>query len=370
MARAKIWQLRAAGFTQRFRAYPMSASDHTAKPKGRVSLRDIAAAAGVCLMTVSLSLRDNPKISPATRERVQKLARELGYHPDPEISRLMKRLRTSRTARGTTSLAVLDFYPRTDFAELSYHRRIRQGILGRSEELGFTVSQFQAATYKFNLEHILKLVRNRGIDGLILFPSVVAPLTLDPAVNWTDLSVVSITNSILSPRFHCVVPHQFANMMRLIEAMKEHGRHKISAVLEESFDERTAHHFTAAMNWHGHGQRILVVPQAGTPAEKSALIGSWIAKHDSDLVFAQSPETVINALAKLRRKKRPAVAALGTPNDDQFSFLDEHPEVVGSAAVDLLAGMLYYHDTGIPQHPRMTMIDGELRLDRLTATIG
>jgi DNA-binding LacI/PurR family transcriptional regulator len=56
----------------------MPPPDTNAKPKGRVSLRDIAAAAGVCLMTVSLSLRDNPKISPTTRERVQKLARELG----------------------------------------------------------------------------------------------------------------------------------------------------------------------------------------------------------------------------------------------------------------------------------------------------
>ncbi|HWA26625.1 MAG TPA: LacI family DNA-binding transcriptional regulator [Lacunisphaera sp.] len=345
----------------------MPVPDPKTRPKGRVSLRDIAAAAGVCLMTVSLSLRDNPKISHATRDRVKKLARELGYHPDPEISRLMKRLRISRTARGTTSLAILDFYPRLDFAELSYHRQIRQGILARAEELGFAVSQFQAAAYKFNLEHILKLVRNRGIDGLILFPSVVAPLTLNPAVDWRDLSVVSVTNSILSPRFHCVVPHQFANMMRLIEAMKEHGRHKIAAVIEESFDERTAHHFTAAMNWHGHGRRILIVPNAAPAAQRVELIARWIARHDADMVFAQSPEPVISALARLRRRKTTAVAALGTPNNDEFSYLNEHPEVVGSAAVELLAGMMYYHETGIPQHPRMTMIDGELRLDRLTA---
>lgn len=347
----------------------MPAPDHKAKPKGRVSLRDIAAAAGVCLMTVSLSLRDNPKISQTTRERVQQLARELGYHPDPEISRLMKRLRISRTARGSTSLAILDFYPRLDFAELSYHRRIRQGILGRSEELGFAVSQFQAAAYKFNLDHILKLVRNRGIDGLILFPSVVAPLTLDPAADWRELSVVSITNSILSPRFHCVVPHQFANMMRQIEAMKEHGRQKISAIIEESFDERTAHHFTAAMNWHGHGKRILIVPNVATAAEKSVLIARWIAKHDPDMIFAQSPESVVQVVTRLRRLKRTVVAALGTPNNDQFSYLNEHPEVVGSAAVELLAGMMYYHETGIPHHPRTTMIDGELRLDRLAGSM-
>ncbi len=47
----------------------MPAPDNKAKPKGRVSQRDIAAAAGVCLMTVSLSLRDNPKISQVTLKR-------------------------------------------------------------------------------------------------------------------------------------------------------------------------------------------------------------------------------------------------------------------------------------------------------------
>ena len=66
---------------------------------GRIGLRQIAEAAGVCLMTVSLSLRDSPKISVATRERVCRLAGQLGYRPDPELSRLMKHLRSSRTLR-------------------------------------------------------------------------------------------------------------------------------------------------------------------------------------------------------------------------------------------------------------------------------
>lgn len=333
----------------------------------RVGLREVAAAAGVCLMTVSLSLRDNPKISKATRERIQRVAKELGYHPDPEISRLMKRLRTSRTTRGTTGLAIVDFYPNVDFAELSYHRRIREGALRRAEELGFSVSQLKAAEYKFNLRHILNVVRSRGLEGLVLFPSVVAPLVLDPAVDWNGLSVVAVTNSILSPRFHCVVPHQFANMMRLIDAMKAHGCRKVGAILEESFDERTAHHFTAAMNWHGHGRRILIVPAATSATEKMVLIARWIVQHDPDMIFAQAPESVTGALARLKRPRRTVIAALGTPNDDQFSYLDEHPEVVGSATVELLAGMMYYHETGIPGHPRTTMIDGELRLDRLTA---
>ncbi len=328
----------------------------------RPGLREIAAASGVCLMTVSLSLRNSPKISQATRERVRKIANDMGYQPDPEISRLMQRLRTSRTTRGATGLAIVDFYPRLDFPELTYHSRIREGIVRRAGQLGFGVDQLKAAEYKFNLRHILNVIRNRGVEGLVLFPSVVAPLTLDPAADWSGLSVVATTNSILSPRFHCVVPHQFSNMMRLIESMRAHGHQKIGALLEESFDERTAHHFTAAMNWHGHGKRILIIPAALTPGQKSDLLKAWLAKHSPDLIFAQSPESALSAIDRLQGRKRPTIAALGTPNDDQFSHLDEHPEVVGSAAVDLLAGMMYYHETGIPEHPRTTMIDGELRI--------
>src|SRR4051794_30241649 len=93
----------------------------TPSSKGRVGLRQIAEAAGVCLMTVSLALRDSPKISASTRERIHGLARALGYRPDPELSRLMKHLRTSRTARGRTGLALVDLYPTANFAENIYN---------------------------------------------------------------------------------------------------------------------------------------------------------------------------------------------------------------------------------------------------------
>ena len=123
------------------------------------------------------------------------------------------------------------------------------------------------------------------------------------------------------------------------------------------------------MNWHGHARRILTIPATCSASERAVLIARWLAKHDCDLLFAQNPPAVLSAVGRLRRQRRITVAALGTTNDDQFSYLDEHPEVVGSAAVELLAGMMYYHETGIPEHPRTTMIDGELRLDRLTTRL-
>ncbi len=338
-------------------------------PSRRVGLRSIAEAAGVCLMTVSLSLRDSPKISAATRERIQQLAGKLGYHPDPEISRLMKHLRGSRTAHGRTGLAILDFYPDASYQEHVYHRCIREGAISRAGQLGFGVTVFHAHEYHFNFPHLLKVVRSRGIEGLILLPAIVAPLSLDPDIDWQGLAVVSTTNSILSPRFHCVVPHQFANLMKLIAAIQERGFRRIVSVFEESFDERTAHNFTAALRWHQHGRRVLVVPAALAPAARTRLIGGWITRHQPDLIIAQSPEGVAQTLAKLPATKlrKTKIVGLGTPNNGVYSYLDERPELVGAGAVDLLAGMMYYHEAGVPLHARTTMIDGELRAPRLTA---
>ena len=58
------------------------------------------------------------------------------------------------------------------------------------------------------------------------------------------------------------------------------------------------------------------------------------------------------------------VISLGAHNSAGFSYLDERADLVGSGAIDLLGGMMYYHETGIPAHPRTTLIDGKLVLSR------
>src|SRR5687767_1931302 len=71
-------------------------------PPPRISMRDLAARLGVTHVTVSMALRDNPRVSPATRERVKKLADELGYRPDPMLSALAT-YRGNKSASGIHS---------------------------------------------------------------------------------------------------------------------------------------------------------------------------------------------------------------------------------------------------------------------------
>src|SRR3954464_3013636 len=70
-----------------------------------VTLQDIALRAGVSKMTVSLALRGHPHAAAATRDRLRKLAHEMGYRPNPLIVANMALLRGGRRSSYAGTLA-------------------------------------------------------------------------------------------------------------------------------------------------------------------------------------------------------------------------------------------------------------------------
>ena len=53
------------------------------RASGRVTLQDVADAAGVSPMTVSRALRGERRVAPALADKVRETAMRLGYVPDP-----------------------------------------------------------------------------------------------------------------------------------------------------------------------------------------------------------------------------------------------------------------------------------------------
>jgi LacI family transcriptional regulator, repressor for deo operon, udp, cdd, tsx, nupC, and nupG len=70
------------------------------EPTRRLTIKDVAIAAGVSVATVSRALRGLPNVTAATRQRVQDAADRLDYLPDPAAARLA----AGRT--GTVTVAV------------------------------------------------------------------------------------------------------------------------------------------------------------------------------------------------------------------------------------------------------------------------
>ena len=79
-------------------------------PKPRVSLHDIARRVHVSQPTVSRALKDDPRISVATRQKVHRAAREMGYQPDPMLTALAHYRRGKTMTPVSSSLAWINLW--------------------------------------------------------------------------------------------------------------------------------------------------------------------------------------------------------------------------------------------------------------------
>ncbi len=123
-----------------------------------VSIADIARYAGVSHTTVSRALRESPLISPDTRGRIQRIAREMGYTPNA----LAQSLQTQRT--NTIGLVV------TTIAD-PFFSDVVKGVEGVAREAGFSV--FFGASHNEPEQEIVLIdtFHRRRVDGILIASS-------------------------------------------------------------------------------------------------------------------------------------------------------------------------------------------------------
>jgi DNA-binding LacI/PurR family transcriptional regulator len=122
-----------------------------------IRLKDIAAQAGVSVMTVSKALRDAPDVSADTRARIRQLARDLGYVPDPMAQAL--RTRTTRLLGLLVSSITNPIFARMVLA-----------IENRAHDLGFELLLAHTHNLPERESACIQRMLARRVDGLIIAP--------------------------------------------------------------------------------------------------------------------------------------------------------------------------------------------------------
>jgi DNA-binding LacI/PurR family transcriptional regulator len=122
-----------------------------------IRLKDIAARAGVSVMTVSKVLRDAPDISEATKARIKLIARQMGYVPDSNAQSL--RTRTSKFLGVIVSSITNPIFARVLLA-----------IEERAHELGYEIILAQTLNREEREETCIQRLLSRRVDGLFISP--------------------------------------------------------------------------------------------------------------------------------------------------------------------------------------------------------
>ena len=323
-----------------------------------VTTRDVAARAGVSSATVSLALRDNPRIAPKTRELVKRVAAELGYRPDPQLAKLMHRLQAQRLPGFQSTIAALTTIP--EERELDYAHDISSSAKARAEALGYAFTVMRLPDQDTQKTSVQRILLSRGVEGLLLLPLDTAR-AIDDWLDWSRFSVVAATYGVLAPDFHRVVPHQFGNTLLLCEKLAKLGYRRIGLVIPAHHDLTVHHGFSAAVAWQNlFGGTEMVRPLVHTGAIPADL-ERWFKRERPDVIIAPGEADCRTIARRLKLALHGPVGFAITDRykDSEFAGIDERPFEIGAAAVDLLHTKILSGNAGVPKVPTVAMITGE-----------
>lgn len=158
------------------------------------SLRDLARLAGVSVGTASQAMRNSHRTSRATRERIQKLAREIGFRPDPLMAAVAsKRFHRDETLANSTILFVTGSEARTTDGFPRFHDELKEAIT----DLGYSFD-WERVPDVAGFRREAKVWYHRGVRGLVL------SMVPDDWLVAVDLSAFSL---VMAGRFTRPVVH-------------------------------------------------------------------------------------------------------------------------------------------------------------------
>jgi DNA-binding LacI/PurR family transcriptional regulator len=132
----------------------------------RVSIKDVAEAAGVSYSTVSRALSDSPLVKAETKARVQRLAQEMGYSPDA-IARSLVTQKTQTVGVVVTTV--------TD----PFVAEVVEGVEDTAQANDYTVILASAASEPARELAAVEMLRTKRVDSVIVTSSRVGALYLE-----------------------------------------------------------------------------------------------------------------------------------------------------------------------------------------------
>ena len=329
--------------------------------RSRPSIRDIATRLGVSHTTVSLSLRNSHRITPTMRRKVHQAAREMGYRADATVSTLMAKLRSIRTKSVQETIGFLTAWPtRKGWKDAPNHARFFEGAKRRAGTLGYTLSELWLTEPDMTSRGMTRVLRARGIRGLILhsLPSAGGQLDLE----WKHFACVTKGLTVLHPPVHRVVSSHYEDMHLVLTELERRRYKRFGLVLSEELSARVDRAWLASFLVHQND----IPPECRVPALITPAVAgeesfvNWFTTHRPDsIMFSERPIPQWIENLKLRVPQDVGLVHLDWSQEvAPLAGLDSDAEVVGEAAVDLLVGQLQANEFGIPKHEKIIAVRG------------
>lgn len=325
--------------------------------------RQLAELAGVSLSTVSLAMRNDPSLPKGTRDRIQRLARSKGYKVNPVVASLMTQLRATRSRETSEKIAFLTFWPKRDqWMENENNRRFFEGAARRAEYLGYGTEVFWAKEPGLTQTRLSRILYARGIRA-VLASHLMIPRG-HVSLKWEHFVGASIGLSIVRPALHSVTHGFFGGMQTVLRQLRHRGYRRVGYVTLKSQDDRVNNLWLGGYLAYGYslpaGSRVTPL----LPEDlNTQVLETWLKQAGPDCVVTNE-KRVLQMLNE---------CGYSVPRDIGFAMLDlpstmkdvagmdQRPDELGAAAVDVVVRQLQNNEFGVPASPVNHVVAGVWR---------
>ncbi|MBC2603011.1 LacI family DNA-binding transcriptional regulator [Puniceicoccus vermicola] len=329
---------------------------------GKVTMKDIAEAAGVSLMTVSRCLKNNPRQSPTTRKQVQQIARELGYTPHPYLSALMSNLAQKRGNSPAANLAVLHFNPGADLKRHAYFR----GILARAADLGYNIEPVPYSPQEIPPARLREILLTRGVRGIILMPAPDGFSTID--FDFDGFAVAALGHTLSNP-IPRVASDIYSMCFYAFDEVVRRGYRRIGLVQTEYVNRLGRFLYSGAFAaYREHVKTDIYFAESITPgghldANDANQIARWIQREKLDAVispiFSIPVYQLLVQAGILIPEETGYLHLIDIWDQPEITQISQCPEFMGTKAVDMVVAAINRNEFAQPAIPHVINTMGQ-----------
>lgn len=338
----------------------------------KATIQTVAHEAGVSIMTVSRVIRNHPKVSKETRDKVLAILQKQGYRRSPFHAAWHVSWRGDRVA----SQPSIMFLCGEAEERLKHHpwiAEIWRGVKERAEALGMMVSYLHVDPTKPTWERIGGILKARGVNGVVLgpLPARCAPIEL-PFENLA-LAAADYCQPLMG--IHRATQNHFDGMRRVFSRLLAAGYARLGIVGTNAPDERACQwmgSFLENQLWLPEEDQIPALRVGGPDSEKN--FRQWCRKFRPDVIISAVGEVVHWTENLPRSRPKPPDMFLldlhgPCPIEQNISTKGEQrrsPKLsgliypgaqIGAASVELMAAQLRHYEHGMSAQPKTFRIE-------------
>ncbi|MGF1448675.1 MAG: LacI family DNA-binding transcriptional regulator [Opitutales bacterium] len=328
-----------------------------------VSIHDVAKAAGVSPTTVSQALRQVGRISQTTRERVRRVAEELGYHPNPLLSSLASKQFRDPSAVGQTPVAVLAIEVT---GTIGKRHQVPERFKAHFAKMGYRAQWHRIARLE-ELKPLLDRLYSQGFQGLML--SSVNLEAFPREFGWERFAVVQAGPVTCPVPFHRVDRDVAGTVRQALQIMVDRGYRRLGSALfchdppiEDDYNRLGA---VLSFKKLDTSVAMLVPPLLCAPSDMDSY-QRWARRYKPDGVLSLNGYTYVSqghADPEWNRRMGTVCFELNDNVDSVGYLAGFRPRIDGRrrVAAMFLDQLIRHGDRGIPEVPQTVLIPAEFQ---------